>query len=201
MGCLHIYCGDGKGKTTAAIGLAVRMAGSGGRVVVARFLKNDASGEVSALRQIEGIEVLPCEKTFGFTWQMTDTQRAEAAEYYTELFDRACMRVQAPIAPKTEVRSVDVKQAVNHPAVYGRHLDNCDVLLVFDELCAAVDSGFIEVQRVVDFLDARPENLEVVVTGRNPSEELLKRADYISEIKKGRHPLDRGLTARKGIEY
>lgn len=186
MGCVHIYCGDGKGKTTVAIGLAVRMAGSGGRVVVARFLKNDASGEVNALRQIEGIEVLPCEKTFGFTWQMTDMQRVEAAEYYTELFDRACMRA---------------RQAAEYPAASGRQADNFDVLLVLDELCAAVGSGFIEEQRVVDFLDSRPEKIEVVMTGRNPSKGLLKKADYISEIEKRKHPFDRGLAARKGIEY
>lgn len=71
-GYVHIYCGDGKGKTTAAVGLAVRAAGRGMRVLIVRFLKTEDSGEVSVLRRIPGIEVVPCEKTFGFTFRMTE---------------------------------------------------------------------------------------------------------------------------------
>ncbi|EHI60209.1 hypothetical protein HMPREF9473_01796 [ [Hungatella hathewayi WAL-18680] len=78
-GYVHIYCGDGKGKTTAAIGLAVRAAGRGKKVVIARFLKTEDSGEVEVLRSIPGITVLPCEKTFGFYFQMTEEQKREAA--------------------------------------------------------------------------------------------------------------------------
>ena len=89
MGYIHIYCGDGKGKTTAAVGLAVRMAGSNGQAVMVRFLKNDDSGEVDCLRQIKGITVIPCKKTFGFTWQMTEAEKREASAYYKELFDEA----------------------------------------------------------------------------------------------------------------
>lgn len=66
MGYIHIYCGDGKGKTTAAVGLAVRMAGSNGQAVMVRFLKNDDSGEVDCLRQIKGITVIPCKKNVRF---------------------------------------------------------------------------------------------------------------------------------------
>ncbi len=62
MGCVHIYCGDGKGKTTAAVGLAVRMQGCGGYVIAARFLKTDESGEVGALKSLPGIELLPCDR-------------------------------------------------------------------------------------------------------------------------------------------
>ena len=72
MGCVHLYCGDGKGKTTAAIGLAVRAAGTGKQVVAARFLKTDQSGEVEILKRLPEVTLIPCEKTFGFTWKMTD---------------------------------------------------------------------------------------------------------------------------------
>ena len=86
MGFIHLYCGDGKGKTTAAVGLAVRVAGCGGQAVAARFLKNDASGEVEALRRLAGVTVFPCERTFGFTWQMSREERAGAASWSRELF-------------------------------------------------------------------------------------------------------------------
>ena len=84
-GLVHIYCGDGKGKTTAAVGLAVRMQGCGYPVVIARFLKTDDSGEVRALKNLPGITVIPCKKTFGFTWQMTREEKKEAALYYSGL--------------------------------------------------------------------------------------------------------------------
>lgn len=178
MSCVHIYCGEGKGKTTAAVGLAVRLAGSGGRAVIVRFLKNDNSGEVAGLRQIEGVTVIPCEKSFGFTWQMSDEQKREAAEVYALLLERAA------------AESMQLCQSSDNP-----------VLLVLDEVCAAVSSGLLSERAVTDLLDARPENLEVVLTGRAPADGLLKRADYISQIEKVRHPFDDGLAARKGIEY
>ena len=85
-GCIHIYCGDGKGKTTAALGLALRAAGRGKKVMIARFLKSDDSGEVPLLQQIPGIRLKPCSKCFGFYSQMTDEQKKEAKVYYKQLF-------------------------------------------------------------------------------------------------------------------
>ena len=85
-GLVHIYCGDGKGKTTAATGLAVRAVGRGKRVVIARFLKTDDSGEVFVLKQIPGIILIPCTKTFGFYFRMTEEQKKEAAVYYSGLY-------------------------------------------------------------------------------------------------------------------
>ena len=79
QGLLHIYCGDGKGKTSAAVGMAVRAAGCGMKVLVIRFLKNENSGEVEVLRSIPGITVPPCERTFGFVFRMTEEQKQEAA--------------------------------------------------------------------------------------------------------------------------
>lgn len=171
MGLVHIYCGDGKGKTSAAIGLAVRAAGRGKRVVVARFLKTDDSGEVEALKKIPGIQVLPCEKSFGFVASMDPETRREAAEYNEGLFRKAV-----------------------------RMAEDAD-LLVLDEIMAAVNYGMVPEERVLSFLGNRPEKLEVAMTGRNPSEKLLGQADYISEIQKRKHPYDQGISARIGIEY
>ncbi len=92
QGLLHIYCGDGKGKTSAAVGMAVRAAGCGMKVLVIRFLKTENSGEVEVLRSIPGITVPPCERTFGFVFRMTEEQKQEAALYYQSRFEAAAKR-------------------------------------------------------------------------------------------------------------
>ena len=74
-------------------------------------------------------------------------------------------------------------------------------LLVLDEIMAVCNFGLVEETRVLEFLSARPEGLEVVLTGREPSEKLVEMADYVSEIRKVKHPYDRGISARQGIEY
>lgn len=172
-GCVHIYCGDGKGKTTASIGLAVRAAGCGYRVLIARFLKTDNSGEVAGLSSVPGIEVVPCKRSFGFFSQMTEEQKREAAIYYSGLLENV------------------VKRAVE---------EEYD-MLVMDEIMAVCNYGLVEEARVRAFLQNRPAGMEVVLTGRDPSEKLVRLADYVSEIRKIKHPFDEGVTARKGIEY
>lgn len=172
-GCVHIYCGDGKGKTTAALGQAVRAAGRGKKVLIARFLKTDDSGEVPVLSSIPGITVLPCEKTFGFYSRMSEEQKREAAGYYGSLLEKAWSRAEAG------------------------HYD----MLVLDEIMAACRYGLADEDRLLKKLRERPDGLEVVMTGRDPSEALVEQADYVSEIRKRKHPYYRGLAAREGIEY
>lgn len=171
QGLLHIYCGDGKGKTTAALGLALRAAGRGMKVAVARFLKTDDSGEVEMLGLLPGVFVFPCEKTFGFTFSMGEDEKKEAKSYCQKLFARAAGR--------------------------GREAD----LLILDEVLAACNAGFLAKEDLESFLAGRPPGLEVVVTGRNPWESLLGMADYITEMQAVRHPYRRGIMARRGIEY
>lgn len=171
--CIHIYCGEGKGKSTAAIGLAVRAAGRRKKVLITRFLKTDQSGEVEALSFIPGVSVTPCLKSFGFYYQMTKEQKEEAAVYYEKLWE------------KTAKRAVE---------------ENFD-LLVLDEIMAAMSFGFVKEEKVMEFLTSRPSGLEVVLTGRGPSKELAALADYVSEIQKVKHPFDKGIGAREGIEY
>lgn len=168
---IHIYCGDGKGKTSAAIGLAVRAAGRKKKIVIARFLKTEDSGEVEILRGIDGITVIPCEKTFGFVFSMDEATRKEAAAYYLSLFLRA-----AEMAKENDV-------------------------LILDEIMAAISYDMVPEDMVCRFLKDKPKTLEVILTGRNPGERLLDLADYVSEITKRKHPYDRGIRAREGIEY
>lgn len=171
--CIHIYCGDGKGKTTAAVGLAVRAAGCGKKVLITRFLKTDHSGEVKSLGLLPEIRVTPCERSFGFFSKMSEEQKAEAEVYYSGLLETT----------------------LDQAAKGGFDL------LVLDEIMAVCNFGLVKEERVLDFLTSRPEELEVVLTGRDPSERLIEAADYVSEIKKVKHPYDRGIMARRGIEF
>ena len=223
MGCVHLYCGDGKGKTTAAIGLTVRAAGVGKRVVAARFLKTDQSGEVEILKRLPEVTMVPCEKTFGFTWNMTDEVKREAADYGKGVFEKACCEAvkrceeagnlsseklqnkentsEIPISERESTVDMEVKENGSKAPKENGFCETCDVLLVLDEVCASLSSGLLELADIVDFLDHRPTNLEVVMTGRKPPEELLSRADYVTEMQKIKHPFDARILARRGIEY
>ena len=170
--CIHIYCGDGKGKTTAAVGLAVRAAGNGKKVVLTQFLKDGSSSELNILRELSQIRVLSCTKKFGFFWNMSEEQKEEARKAYTDLFEEA------------------VREAIDSHAF----------LLVMDEFVAAYNHGMIEREKALNFLKDKPEDLEVVLTGRDPAPELVELADYVSELQKRKHPFDQGIPARKGIE-
>lgn len=170
-GLVHIYCGDGKGKTTAAIGLAVRTAGTGKKVVFTQFFKDGSSSEIKVLQGVVNFQVVHCKTVRGFWKRMTGEQKAKASEDYTRL-----------LAEVTQLAM------------------NAD-LLVLDEIVSACNHGTVAETAVTDFLRRKPEHLEVVLTGRNPSENLLSLADYVTEMRKIKHPYDCGITARKGIEF
>ncbi len=185
MGLVHIYCGDGKGKTCSAIGLAVRAAGRGIPVVIARFLKTDNSGEVIALGNIPGITLIACTKEFGFVSAMDAETKKKAAEYNRELFAEAAGKVSGLYAVEEELKPGNDVRAV----------------LILDELITAVSLGMIPEDDVVKFIERRSSGIEVVLTGRDPSQRLIGMADYVSRIEAVKHPYERGITARKGIEY
>ena len=171
-GYVHIYCGNGKGKTTTGMGLCLRAAGYGYTVLIYQFMKDNSTSERKALAHIPGItlvEGLPQEK---FSFQMTGEERANRKNYYEEQF-----------------RAVTEKAA----------RENYDVLFC-DELVYAIRAGLFDEQLLLDFLAVKPCRLEVILTGRDPSPRLMDAADYISEIRKVKHPFDEGLPARKGIE-
>lgn len=172
-GLIHIYCGEGKGKTTAAMGLATRCSGGGGKVLVFQFLKNDISGERKALGQLPNVTLLEGFKKIKFSKEMNRQEKEEAIQYY-----------------KQHLIEIEIK--VKEEAFQ---------LLILDEVIAAINLGFLEEREVVKLLNEKPEGLEVVLTGRNPSDKLQELADYISKIEKVKHPFDRGIKARKLIEW
>ena len=172
-GLIHIYCGDGKGKTTAATGLAIRGAGHLMKVIFVQFMKDGTSNELKILNDIDNIDIIVCKKHLGFSWNMDDETKKAAKEEYTKLFHYA------------------IEEAVK------KDID----MIVFDEIMSAISCGFISEKEVHKFLNEKPEKLEVVMTGRNPSKEFIDKADYVSEIKKIKHPFDNGIDSRVGIEY
>ena len=166
---LHIYHGNGKGKTTAAMGLALRMAGRGKRVVVAQFLKCEDSGERLALARLPGVELLSLPDCLPFTFQLTEQQRENERARYASMLVRL-----SELAPQAD-------------------------LLVLDEVCDAIDCGLVELENVLLLLDSYSG--EVVLTGRQGQAQLLTRADYVTRMEKVKHPFDRGVDAREGVEW
>lgn len=171
-GLIHIYCGEGKGKTSAALGLALRAAGAGMKVLFVQFLKDGSSSEISMLQRL-GIETACCPDIRKFVFQMTEAERLQAGKEYSRLLSSALSRCREE--------------------GFG--------LLVLDEVLPACRLGLVPEEALMDFLRSKPSELEVVLTGRESSPALLELADYVTEMRKLRHPYDRGIQARKGIEF
>lgn len=169
---IHIYCGDGKGKTTAALGLSLRAAGSGMKVVIIQFLKNHKTSELNILNQTSNINVLRGKEGKAFSFSMSEEEKEKSKQLHSE-------NLQAGI---TLIES-----------------GNCD-MLVLDEAIGAYNRDLIDKRLLQNLIEHKPEHLELVLTGRNPEQWMIDRADYVSEIKKVKHPFDKGIKSRIGIE-
>lgn len=176
---LHIYYGDGKGKSTAAFGLCVRAAGSGYSVIIAQFLKSRKVGELNSFEKLDNVTLLRGNLENVFSFQMNDEQKAHALSEHNALFRRA----------------VDLFENQARSGV--------KTLLVLDEASGAISEKLLDFSPVLEFIKTFKvaDNLEIVVTGRNPPDELLELGDYITEMKKHKHPYDSGVKMRKGIEF
>lgn len=169
---LQLYIGEGKGKTTAAIGLAIRALGWSQKVLFSQFLKSGESGEVNLLESMDGLDFYrPSMRHKGFIWNMDDRAINETKEDLQKGFDILLKRLS----------------------------ENDYHLVVMDELLDVIDCGFIDESQVLDFLNNAV--FEVVLTGRKASLRLKESAQYITNMTKEKHPFDLGISARKGIEY
>lgn len=171
-GLIHIYCGDGKGKTTTGMGLCVRAAGAGLRVLIYQFMKDNSTSERGILALSDRITVVDGLAQEKFSFQMTPEEKGQRRSYYARQF-----------------LAVTQKAAAEH----------FDVLFL-DEVIYTIRAGLLDESLVLGFLKKKPAGLEVILTGQNPGPALIEAADYVSEIRKIKHPFDRGLPARRGIE-
>ena len=170
-GCIQVYTGQGKGKTTAALGLAMRAVGRGLKVVMIQFLKGDTeTGERIASRHLTGFEMKPMgrDRFIG-----PDGPEAE---------DEACAE-----AAFQEARRIIASEA-------------CDVVIL-DEINVAVSLGLVPESKVLEMMRSKPSHLELILTGRNAPKSFLEEADLVTTMVPTKHYFDQGQAARLGIEH
>ena len=200
-GLFHIYCGDGKGKTTAAIGAAVRALGAGLKVCFVQLMKSGESSELSILKNIQNITVQAVINPYGFTWKMTVSEK----EKLRKLNDEAFKMLTKAIGNKSDASDGNLansSQADNNTAGKFTHneVNGWFDMIIIDELMSAYQNGLVDKALVSSLIEKCKGNTELIFTGRNPSDELMEKADYITEMKCQRHPYEKGVSARLGIE-
>ncbi|MBR3515595.1 MAG: cob(I)yrinic acid a,c-diamide adenosyltransferase [Lachnospiraceae bacterium] len=174
-GRVHLYYGEGRGKTSIAMGTALRALQQGYDVTVLQLCKNAGSGETAQLEKL-GAKIYYGKETPGFVSAMNAEEKAKLKETQTKQLEYIMTGYTAPIS---------------YP---GR-------LLILDEVCAALDVEVLDEKILWNSILRKPSDLEIILTGRYPKEWLLQAADYVTELKAVRHPYHDGLSARKGIEY
>lgn len=172
-GLIEIYTGDGKGKTTAAVGLCVRALGRGFKVYMVQFLKGRDTGELHILKDYKNFKVFRFQTSDKFFWQMTEEE-------------------------KTELR-IEMKKAYE---LIENVLKNneCD-LLILDEIMGVIHNNIYSIDDVLKLMDEKPDTIEMVMTGRNAPEAIIDKADLVTEMKLIKHPFEKGIPARYGIEF
>lgn len=170
---IHIYHGNGKGKTTAAIGLSIRAAGAGKAVIFAQFMKGRDTSELKILNMLSGIRILRIEKDFGFSFQMTENERQEVKQMHNRILDDI---IQYSLQGKAD-------------------------LVVLDEITHAYRNNMIDKEKLKTWMEGLPNTVELVITGRDPDAYFLEHGDYITNMICERHPYDKNQAAREGIEY
>jgi cob(I)alamin adenosyltransferase len=172
-GLLIVFTGNGKGKTSAAMGSALRAVGQGMKVLMIQFIKGSWHyGELDAV------------KAFGENFQIRP-------------MGRGFVKVGAE---KPDAEDIRLVQEAWKAAVEAMHSDRYD-MIILDEINYAVHYGMITLDQVLNDLAARPEQLHVICTGRNAQDRLIEAADLVSEIREIKHPFEKGILAQRGIEY
>ena len=168
-GYVQVYTGNGKGKTTAALGLALRASGAGLKVYIQQFMKNGNYSEIKALRGIYNIKVSRCGNGPFITGKPAIAD-IECAENGFE----------------------DAKGSI-----FSGKYD----LVVLDEINTAMKIGLLAPRNVINIIKKKPKNVELVLTGRGCPPSIMKIADLVTEMREIAHPYNKGIVARRGIEY
>lgn len=170
-GLLQIYTGDGKGKTTAALGLALRAAGWGMKTYIGQFMKGRAYGELEAVRALAPLITI-------------------------EQFGRNSL-VHVKEGTPEDRKAAQVGLRAARTAMTSGEYD----IVVLDEINVALFFQLLTLQEVLDLIDAKPPHIELILTGRRVPQELIERADLVTEMREVKHPYQKGIGARRGIEY
>jgi cob(I)alamin adenosyltransferase len=172
-GLVIVYTGDGKGKTTAALGMALRAAGHGMKVLIVQFVKSFKSyGELKFVKKYDcGIEI----RTMG----------------------KGYVKIKGDVYPFAEhVAAAGKTLEYAREQIQSGKYD----IVVLDEINIALDKKLISMQEVADLISQKPPHLHLVLTGRNAPKKLIGLADLVSEVKEIKHPFKKGIPAQKGIE-
>lgn len=168
-GLIQVYTGDGKGKTTAAVGATIRAIGRGFNVLFVQFMKDEESGELKILSNFpQFIRLIRCPT--GFVYDKPRNYQIEAV--------KRCLE--------------EIKKLIR---------DNNYDMVVLDEFNVAVKVGLISEIEAKQIIDLKPDSTELIITGRDAPEWLLEKADLVTEMKNIKHYYDKGIKARRGIEY
>jgi cob(I)alamin adenosyltransferase len=175
-GLVQIYAGDGKGKTTAALGLALRAAGQGNKILIYQFLKPPClnTGERNALSSLPSIKI----ESLDIQWDMAKSPKDPKAISAAQTAIHDTIEQLAKSAAK---REFDV--------------------LILDEIVYCVSKGLAKLEDVKKVIDGRDKHVEIILTGRGATSELIALADLVTEMKNIKHPFDKSIAARKGIEF
>ena len=176
-GLVQIYSGDGKGKTTAAFGAALRAAGQGNKVLVYQFLK-PASLDIGERFAVQLGAVRIRVETLDVPWDMCGSLEDEKS---VDTIRAAISDVLKRLIETAEKRFYDV--------------------LILDEIVFCLSEGLVQFEDVKNLIDKRDSAVEIILTGRGATAELMELADLVTEMKNIKHPFDKGLPARRGIEY
>ncbi len=197
-GLVHLYTGQGKGKTTASLGLALRAIGHGFRVYMVQFLKGGGyTGELVASNNL--LEQLTIQQ-FGKACIKEDKQMKLPGFGNGDMIrnHELCegCRYCFSIDEMEKMHSLRGLELAKKAATSGEY-----EIVILDEVCGAINSELINIEQVLEIIKSKHDKTELVLTGREAPEELQKVSDYVSRVEKIKHPFDQGINARKGIEY
>lgn len=173
-GYVQVYTGNGKGKTTAAVGQAIRSVGNGLKVYMLQFLKTDETGELEIAKILgDKFQIFRFESKKGFTWNLSDEEK---------------------IILQTEINTAYsfAMEVVKN--------NKCDVFIL-DEIMAILSNNLLTQEQVIDLIDNKPINMELILTGRNAPKSIIDKADLVTEMNMIKHYIDKGVYAREGIEF